>query len=287
MTNWVRRRNTGPHSGAAICAGLFSLLLASHAFAQQAPPSASQTVETSPQRRVPRQMPALSALQGRVVDRDGRPVPGLTVSLDPQRTTCPTDTPVCSRTDADGIFRILSATPGSYSLSVFQDSKPIFTGQKVRIGSSEIITVQIELGFSLPAGPAAAIPHSPAETNSSLYRELSRHSLNDGTVLPPMLQLPTSQQLYESMPDRYNIVMPDGRTPNLPAYKRYSGDARSEYVMGHWFDPFNRSVLKGDYPIFGQQNFFTFSGSSITALDGRRLPTPSSNYPASPGEEPF
>ena len=288
--NWVRRRNTGLLSGPGCCAGLLWLLFAAHALAQQTPPASDalpQTTQAAPQRRVPRQMPASSALQGRVVDRDGRPVPGLSVSVDPQGTACAADTPVCSRTDADGIFRIIGALPGTYSLSIFQDSKPVFSGQKVRIGSSEVVTVQVELGFSLPAGPAAVIPHTPAETNSSLYRELSRHSLNDGTVLPPMLQLPTDQQLYAAMPDRYNIQMPDGRYPNMPAYKRYSGDARSEYVMGHWYDPFNRSVLKGDYPVFGQQTFFTFSGSSITALDGRRLPTPSSNYPAGPGEEPF
>ena len=47
------------------------------------------------------------------------------------------------------------------------------------------------------------------------------------------------------------------------------------YVKGHWYDPFNRNRLKGDYPIFGQRWFFNFTGTSETAVDGRRLPLPS------------
>jgi hypothetical protein len=281
--NRVRRNHAQRHFLCTRIAAVLGLLLAVSALAQQASPAnpgqATQTIQTAPQRRVPRQMPAASALQGRVLDRDGRPTPGLTVSLAPG--------PIAAVTDADGIFRLIGIAPGNYTLTVLQSGKSIFSGQKVVVGASEVVTFQIELGFSLPPGPASAIPHSPAETNASLYRELSRHTVNDGTILPPLEQLPTNAQLYAEMPDRWNIQMPDGRSPNTPVYKRYSGDARSEYVMGHWYDPFNRNVLKGDYPVFGQQTFFTFDGQSITALDGRRLPTPSSNYPAGPGEEPF
>ncbi|HTV14949.1 MAG TPA: carboxypeptidase-like regulatory domain-containing protein [Acidobacteriaceae bacterium] len=270
----------------SLCTGIaaaLSLLLAVPAPGQQPQatslPRASQSTQAAPQRRVPRQMPAASALQGRVLDRDGRPVPGLTVSLAPGSMT--------ALTDADGIFRLIGVAPGHYTLAVLEGGAAVFPAQKLAIGASEVVTVQVELGFSLPEGPASAIPHTPAEANASIYRELSRHALNDGTIVPPLETLPTSGQLYAAMPDRWNIQMPDGRTPNAPVYKRYGGDARSEYVMGHWYDPFNRNVLKGDYPIFGQQTFFTFTGESITALDGRRLPTPSSNYPAGPGEELF
>jgi Carboxypeptidase regulatory-like domain len=273
-----QRRSLRPRTAAAL-----GLLLAASALAQQPPAAnpaqATQTAQPAPQRRVPRQMPAASALQGRVLDRDGRPAPGLTVSLAPG--------PVTTVTDADGIFRLIGVAPGSYTLTLLSGGTSVFSGQKVVIGASEVVTAQIELGFSLPPGPPSAIPHTPAETNASIYRELSRHALNDGTILPPLEKLPTSQQLYAAMPDRWNIQMPDGRYPKTTVYKRYAGDARAEYVMGHWYDPFNRNVLKGDYPVFGQQTFFTFDGQSITAFDGRRLPTPSSNYPASPGEEPF
>jgi hypothetical protein len=237
------------------------------------------TRESAPRQRVPRQLPLASALQGRVLDNSGRPAAGLVVSLDAQRSSCPLATPVCAVTDGDGIFRIRAVSAGSYPLTVYQGGQPVFSRKDVRVGASEVVTIQIELGVSLPMGKEAVIPRNPAETNDSIYRELSRHAANDGLIVPSMQSLPTDQQLYAAMPDRWNIQM--------PAYKRYANDPRSEYVLGHWYDPFNRNIYKGDYPIFGQQTFFTFNGESITALDGRRLPTPSSNYPANPGSAPF
>jgi hypothetical protein len=265
----------------ACCSALLWGPRQSFALAQTTASGQSQETvrQSGPQQRVPRQMPAFSALQGRVLDLDGRPAVGLTVSLDPQRSACPVATPACAVTDGDGIFRILSVNPGSYPISIFDQGKSIFNGKTVRIGSSEVVTIQIELALNLPWGKQSVIPRNPAEVNESIYRELSRHSLNDGLIVPPMQSLPTDQQLYQAMPDRWNIQMPN--------YKRYANDPRSEFVLGHWYDPFNRNVYKGDYPIFGQQNFFTFNGESITALDGRRLPTPSSAYPANPGSFPF
>jgi hypothetical protein len=237
------------------------------------------TRQSGPQRRVPRQMPSGSALQGRVLDRDGRPMGGLNVSLDPNRTACPAGSAMCSPTDADGIFRVLSVTPGNYPLLIFDRGQQLFSKSNLRIGPSEVVTIQVELAVNRPPGRGSVIPHDPSESNGSVYRELSRHSLNDGMIIPPMLKLPSNEQLYAAMPDRWNIQMPN--------YKRYENDPRSMYVLGHWYDPFNRNFFKGDYPVLGQQTFFTFTGESITALDGRRLPTPSSNYPAHPGESEF
>jgi hypothetical protein len=263
-------------------ATLLSCALGQRGLAQASPvdgQSQETTQQSNPQQRVPRQMPAASALQGRVLDLDGRPAGGLTVSLDPQRTSCRIDTPACSMTDGDGIFRILAVTPGTYPFLIYKDGQQVFSKADVRIGSSEVVTIQVELAFNLPEGKASVIPRNLSDTNESIYRELSRHSLNDGMVMPPIQSLPTDRQLYQQMPDRWNIQMPN--------YKRYANDPRSEFVLGHWYDPFNRNIYKGDYPIFGQQNFFTFTGESITALDGRRLPTPSSAYPVNPGSYPF
>ena len=263
------------------CAALLCCAAEQHGMAQSpiADPQSQETHQRAPQQRVPRQLPAVSALQGRVLDNAGRPVGGLTVSLDPQRKTCPVATPACGVTDGDGIFRILAVPPGNYPLAIYSDDQSIFSGKTVRLGTGEVVTIQIELGISLPSGKESVIPRNPGEVNESIYRELSRHSINDGMIVPPIQSLPTDKQLYEAMPDRWNIQMPN--------YKRYANDPRSEFVLGHWYDPFNRNVYKGDYPIFGQQNFFTFNGESITALDGRRLPTPSSAYPANPGSYPF
>lgn len=44
---------------------------------------------------------------------------------------------------------------------------------------------------------------------------------------------------------------------------------------GHWYDPFNLNVLKGDYPVLGQDVFLRLTGVSRTDLGGRSAPTPS------------
>ncbi len=46
-------------------------------------------------------------------------------------------------------------------------------------------------------------------------------------------------------------------------------------VKGHWWDPYNQNVLKGDYPIHGDDIFFKLTGISKTLLEGRGAPTPS------------
>jgi hypothetical protein len=45
------------------------------------------------------------------------------------------------------------------------------------------------------------------------------------------------------------------------------------YVEGHWWDPFNQNVLKGDYPIIGQHTFLNVTATSDIILEGRQIPT--------------
>ena len=44
---------------------------------------------------------------------------------------------------------------------------------------------------------------------------------------------------------------------------------------GPWYDPYHQNVLKGDYPIIGQDIFLRLTGISRTDLEGRSAPTPS------------
>jgi len=65
----------------------------------------------------------------------------------------------------------------------------------------------------------------------------------------------------------------------FPEYDRY-GDrgARGRDIpfrKGRWYDPYNQSVLKGDYPIIGDKTFMVLSATSFTSLELRRAPTPS------------
>jgi hypothetical protein len=50
------------------------------------------------------------------------------------------------------------------------------------------------------------------------------------------------------------------------------------YVDGHWWDPYNQNVLKGDYPIIGQHTFLEITASTELLLEARQVPTPATGY---------
>jgi len=70
------------------------------------------------------------------------------------------------------------------------------------------------------------------------------------------------------IPDRWRIGgPPESRFSNEPgAY----GNAQAGP-----FDPYKQNVLKGDYPIIGQDIFLSLSATSDTLFEARRLPVPS------------
>ena len=84
-------------------------------------------------------------------------------------------------------------------------------------------------------------------------------------------------------PDRWRIIFPE--------YDRY-GDrgARGRdipFKRGRWWDPYNQSVLKGDYPIKGDKLFMVLSAVSTTGVEQRRAPTPSDVSSVNPGSAEF
>lgn len=65
----------------------------------------------------------------------------------------------------------------------------------------------------------------------------------------------------------------------FPEYDRY-GDRAARgrdipFTRGRWWDPYKQSVLKGDYPIKGNELFLVLSAVSTTGVEQRRAPTPS------------
>ncbi len=82
------------------------------------------------------------------------------------------------------------------------------------------------------------------------------------------------------VPNRWRI--------GFPAWQRYDeAELDTVYARQRWWDPFNRNVLKGDYPILGRKNFLNFTGISDTLVESRRVPTPSNASSASPGSFEF
>jgi len=77
----------------------------------------------------------------------------------------------------------------------------------------------------------------------------------------------------------------------FPEYDRY-GDkgARGRdipFKKGRWYDPYNQSWLKGDYPIIGNKTFMIISAVSSTTVDLSRTPKPSDVSSARAGSGEF
>jgi Carboxypeptidase regulatory-like domain len=90
-------------------------------------------------------------------------------------------------------------------------------------------------------------------------------------------------------PDRSEVR--DRWRVGFPEYDRY-GDrgARGRdipFKKGRWWDPYNQSVFKGDYPIKGNQTFFVFSAVNTSTIELRRVPTASGVSTDDPGSAEF
>jgi hypothetical protein len=88
--------------------------------------------------------------------------------------------------------------------------------------------------------------------------------------MQPQLAVP------QPVPDsKVMIPDPDRWDSAMPQWRRYDRGGEFPYAIGHWWDPFNQNIFKGDKPILGQNIFFNFTGTSTTAVDIRRLFVPS------------
>jgi hypothetical protein len=93
----------------------------------------------------------------------------------------------------------------------------------------------------------------------------------------------------QTKPDRREVR--DRWRIGFPEYDRY-GDrgARGRdipFKRGRWYDPYNQSVLKGDYPIIGDKTFMILSAVSSTTGEQNRTPKPSDVGSVRPGSADF
>jgi hypothetical protein len=58
-------------------------------------------------------------------------------------------------------------------------------------------------------------------------------------------------------------------------------------VKGHWWDPYNQNILKGDYPVIGHDIFLKLTGISKTTAEGNSAPIPSGVSTEDPGSFQF
>ncbi len=61
------------------------------------------------------------------------------------------------------------------------------------------------------------------------------------------------------------------------------------YETGHWWDPYNQNVLKGDYPIIGQHTFLNITATNQMLNEYREVPTGTTPFESTvdPNQEEF
>ncbi len=79
---------------------------------------------------------------------------------------------------------------------------------------------------------------------------------------------------FAPVPDRWRLGYP--RTDRYGASYPWTVDYIG--VPGHWWDPYNQNVLKGDFPIIGQHTFMNLTATSQTLFDFREVPTPTTPF---------
>jgi Carboxypeptidase regulatory-like domain len=216
--------------------------------------------------QIPNQRQRRSAIQGQVTDQDGRGVPGAEVVL-----KSGTREIARALTTADGVFRFLDLPGGGYTLTVTREGYQPLTPGALRLGASELASVDLKMTRTGAPPPRPIEPAAP--TPYGRLPERRGEPPSEATPLPP------GEKVFVPVPERWNLP--------LPEWDRYNVEGDYPYVSGRWWDPYNQNRLKGDYPVLGKRTFFVFTGISDSLLEGRNLPTPSGVSTERQGSERF
>lgn len=147
--------------------------------------------------------------------------------------------------------------------------------------SRRLAAVVVSVLVLAGAGPRAAVAQSPAAPPSAGEQApVGERPL--GAAGPTSTRPVPTQTSPDFVPilDRWRLGFPDWNR-----YERPLKDA--PFTSGRWWDPYNQNVLKGDYPVFGQQYFLAVSAISDSLAEFRRIPLPSNVSAADPGQDEF
>ncbi len=234
--------------------------------------------------RIPGHRPAnTNSLQGIVRDlRTKLGIPGVKITLFVAGAMVSE-----TSTDGEGIFRLIGLVPGTYELKAEKEGfRTLHLPVQINGPETKELTLEPIAGATPPTKGPSGIPGtatspSTQPTSTAPYPGLrtSQPSSSPGPLGIAPEQVPPDSANFTTAPDRWNAPM--------PPWDRYGKSGEFPYSKSHWYDPFNRSRIKGDKPIFGQTWFFDFTGTSITGLDVRRLPVPSGVSAEQPDSSDF
>jgi hypothetical protein len=216
-------------------------------------------------------------LKGTVRVASGGPVAGVAVVVTNQVTGKWKRT----RSSADGSYS-LGLTAGAYRIAVAAPQVAKFDKDK-NYGD-----------FALPRGEV--LENVIVEAGKDTLVDIPLDEVEVREVLKGSGDKPTGHAGRESVPsepqtDKSRREARDRWRIGFPEYDRY-GDRAARgrdipFRRGRWWDPYNQSKLKGDYPIKGNELFMILSAVSTTGVEQRRAPTPSDASTDEPGSAEF
>ena len=186
-----------------------------------------------------------------------------------------------ARVNADGRYT-LSVRPGAYRLQVelpfvaeFDKAKNY--GEHALIREDSLENVVVTEGKETIVDFAVEKPEEKPIVNAPERKPLG------AAGEPSVGSGPQIQSDRREVRDRWRI--------GFPEYDRY-GDkgARGRDIpfrKGRWYDPYNQSWMKGDYPVFGNKVFMILSAVSSTTTELSSTPKPSDVSSARPGSAEF
>jgi Carboxypeptidase regulatory-like domain len=232
--------------------------------------------EQQQQRIAQQKLPQTGAVEGIVRDANGKPTADGTVLLRDLSSGGKTFKKIA---DANGVFRFIDVPPSNYELTFEEKGYESHAQAEIHLAAGQVIDRNIEItsiADVVKVQPQPLQVPPPANPYPGVLQRLEQ---------PADLQsespesLPSANLVFQPEPDRWTIAMPD--------WDRYGIGGERPYARSRTWDPFNRNKLKGDYPIFGSRTFLNLSAVSDTFFDGRRLPTPSGESTALPGQPGF
>ncbi len=131
--------------------------------------------------------------------------------------------------------------------------------------------------------PAQTPPAQPAPPPAPVAPPEQPKEKTQGFSGPSSVRHPSP---IETSPDF--VPIPDRWRLGLPNWNRYDRPLKDvPYTTGRWWDPYNQNVIKGDFPIIGQDIFLSFSAISDSLLELRRIPLPSNVSANRPNSDEF
>jgi hypothetical protein len=186
-----------------------------------------------------------------------------------------------TRVNADGSYS-LSVRPGAYRVSVARPYVAKFDQTK-NYGEHALIRDDSLENVIVAEGKATTIDFAIEKIKEEpliIVPPRKPPGAAGGTSVESEQQTESDRR---EVRDRWRI--------GFPEYDRY-GDkgARGRdipFKKSRWYDPYNQSWLKGDYPIIGNKVFMILSAVSSSTVELSRTPKPSDVSSARPGSAEF